>query len=148
MQGPIDFSDEAFAEHACKWLYQKPWYEFHALDCLAWIKAMERRVRENTAPFQMIYDSGKLGRLVEQYYWRFRFERSVTTGEGARKGASAGGKAKAEREQIKHSVWQNEASKIWGHRSDLTKNAVAEIIRKGLSEAVTAKHIARYIVHP
>jgi hypothetical protein len=147
-EGPIDFSDGAFAERACQWLYQKPWYEFHALDCLAWIKATERHARQYTGPFQMIFYSGKLGRLVEQYYWRFRFERSVTTGEGARKGASAGGKAKAAREQIKHSMWQDEASKIWAHRPDLNKNAVAEIIRKNRGEAVTAKHIARYIVHP
>jgi len=92
--------------------------------------------------------AGQLGRLVEQYYWRFRFERAAVAGESARKGASAGGKVKAEKCRTQHSVWQNEALKIWANRPKLKKHAVAEIIRKQCDEEHTAKHIARYLTRP
>jgi hypothetical protein len=153
---------------ALKWLYAKPWYEFHALSCLKHIQLLKERIisemvetteakRSSLIPYELeaedltselISLTGTLGRLVGEYFWRFQYEKSVATGEGARKGASAGGKAKAGLAQIKRSVWQNEASKIWAHRSDLSKNAVAKIIRKDRGEEVTVKHIARYIVHP
>jgi hypothetical protein len=141
-EGEMNFFDKVCAERARQWMYEKPWYEFHALDYLMHIQAIKRHPHLTSA---LISLSGTLGRLVEQYYWRVRFEKAVVTGEGARKGASAGGKAKAELYQIKHSVWQNAASRIWAHEPDLTKHAVGEKIKNQLGAACTAKHIARCI---
>ena len=92
--------------------------------------------------------SGQLGRLIEQYYWRFKFEEAAITGVGARKGASAGGKARAALHMMEHSVWQKLASGIWGRRPTLSKIATAEIIKKHVGSSRTAKHIARFINHP
>jgi hypothetical protein len=117
-------------------LYRKPWYEFHALRFLDFID------------FSRVQFAGQLGRLVEQYYWRFRFEKVAMTGVGAKKGASAGGKAKAQALQPEHSAWQNAASEIWADRPKLSKIAVANIISKQNGGRRTAKHIARYITHP
>jgi hypothetical protein len=124
-------------------MYEKPWYEFHALDLITQIKSLKRKYPQMTS--QLVYYSGQLGRLVEQYFWRLRFERYVVTGEGARKGASAGGKVKAERYRIKHSAWRNAATKIWSQEPDLTKHAIAEKVKNQLGLACTAKHIARCI---
>ena len=117
-------------------LYRKPWYEFHALRFLDFI---------DLSPVQF---AGQLGRLVEQYYWRFRFEKIAMTGVDARKGASAGGKPRAQALQPEHSAWQNAASEIWADRPKLTKIAVANIISKQIGGRRTAKHIARYITYP
>jgi hypothetical protein len=140
-----------FEWEACRRLYEKPWYEFHALQYLDW---MELSVKDISSSKHAALDilsvstfSGQLGRLVEQYYWRFRFERVAITGAGAQKGASAGGRAKAELHQNEQSVWQNMASEIWAHQPGLSKAAVAEIIRKKSGRTRTAKHIARYITH-
>jgi hypothetical protein len=94
------------------------------------------------------YLAGRLGRLAEQYYWRFRFEDVAMSGAGARKGASAGGKARATLHIAEHAIWQKIASEVWSQRAELSKTAVAEIVKKRLRANRTAKHIRRYIVRP
>ena len=145
-------SHETWAQAACTRLYEKPWYEFHALQFLDWIESSVKELQKSKAaamPILVISAfSGRLGRLVEQYYWRFRFERVAITGRGAQRGASAGGRAKAEVHQAEHSMWQNAASKIWADRPELSKIAVANIIKKHFDGVRTAKHIARYITQP
>jgi hypothetical protein len=82
--------DRYLCEHeAALALYEKPWYEFHALQYLDWVK-----ISTDDASKRPVFTSilahgfcGQLGRLVEQYYWRFRFEEAAVTGIGARKGA-------------------------------------------------------------
>jgi hypothetical protein len=134
---------------ARKRLYEKPWYEFHALQFLESIEMSEKPSKYAALGYMLITGfAGQLGRLVEQYYWRFRFERAAVAGESARKGASTGGAVKAEKDRTKHSAWQNEALKIWANRPELTKHAVAEIITKQCGKGHTAKHIARYLTRP
>src|SRR5262249_32837757 len=134
-------------EQAFRRLYEKPWYEFHAVQLAGWIEDAPRRfASEKMHTFGMLMVSGfsgELGRLVEQYYWRFRFERAAITGSGARAGASAGGKAKAKHHQKEHFRWQHAANEIWAIRPELTKTAVATAIKKRLRISQTAKHIAR-----
>jgi hypothetical protein len=136
--------------YAMQMLYRKPWYEYHALQFFYFILegriSMERHPRLGLLVLPAF--GGQLGRLVEQYYWRFRFEGAAITGSGARKGASAGGKAKAALYQAKHVAWQRLASQVWSERPDLSKMAVAEIIKKRLRTKHTARHIRRYILHP
>jgi hypothetical protein len=145
-------SHETWAQAACTMLYAKPWYEFHALQYLDWMESsVKDLLKSKAAALHILFIStcsGQLGRLVEQYYWRFRFEGAAITGRSAQRGASAGGKAKAELHQAEHSMWQNAATKIWADRPGLSKIAVAKILRKQFGGARTAKHIARYITHP
>jgi hypothetical protein len=142
------FKDRYVFEHqAASRLYEKPWYELHALQFLAWIKMSTEDAPKHPVLTSIFIGNfgGELGRLVEQYHWRFRFEDAATTGIGARKGAAAGGQAKAKRDQAEHSKWQKIASEIWARRPDLTKSAVCEQVRRQLSLDCTRKHIARYI---
>jgi hypothetical protein len=139
-----------FERRAGQMLYQKPWYEYQALQ---FMRHMEMSlVGLSKHPLQLGIHisglSGQLGRLVEQYYWRFRFEGVAITGSGARKGASAGGRAKAALHRAQRRAWQRVASETWAHRPELSKTAVAKIVRNRLSPKPTAKHIARYITHP
>ena len=90
-------------------LFTKPWYEFHAVQLLDAIENAKRDVLKNA----ISGFSGELGRLVEQYYWRFRFEKDAKTGGGARKAASRGGKIKSERDRLRHEDWQRRATPIW-----------------------------------
>jgi hypothetical protein len=127
-------------------LYEKSWYEYHVIQLLDWIQKPE--FFEKTSVWINSGFAGKLGRLVEQYYWRFRFEKAAVTGIGARAGASMGGKAKARLYEPEHSTWQKEAVEIWSRRPNLNKTAVAQLIQKQLSATQTAKHIARFINRP
>ena len=137
-------------EHALDRLYEKPWYEAHALELFDFIDGLLQRGVKNTdgaagRAFLVFWFAGELGRLIEQYYWRFRFEGAAITGLGARKGASAGGKSKAALHQVEHAAWQNAALRIWERRPKLSKLALAEIIRKQVGARQTAKHIACYV---
>ena len=137
-------------DHGLERLYEKAWYEAHAIELLDFIYLLlQRGVREakGASGFALIVSSmaGELGRLSEQYYWRFRYERAAITGIGARKGASAGGQSKAALYQGQHCAWQTSASEIWKRKPNLSKLAVAEIIRRQSRLTQTAKHIARYI---
>ena len=138
-------------------LYEKPWYEFHALELLEYIRlrrldAVKRdassREWVNFCGLMILSFSGQLGRLVEQYYWRFRFEKAAVTGIGARKGASLSGKLKSERDKALQADWQRRASDIWGRRPNWSKTAVAAEIKKQTGGKQSAKHIARYISQP
>jgi hypothetical protein len=135
-------------------LYEKPWYEVHAIQLFEnmdeLLKAGARR-KSIAAPglaFLVSCFAGELGRLIEQYYWRLRYEKAAITGLATRKGASAGGASKATLHQAQHLEWQNAASQVWERRSGLTKTAVSKIIRNQLGVPRTAKHIARYISRP
>jgi hypothetical protein len=88
------------AKHSAgKRLYQKPWYEFHALQFLGFIEmSVEQTSKHPAVGFMLIAGfAGQLGRLVEQYYGRFRFERAAVAGESARKGASTGARSRLKR---------------------------------------------------
>ena len=145
---------ECIEELALGEFYAKPWYEFHALQLFQTMDELLQsgaKFEKGAAPgfaFLVSCFAGELGRLSEQYYWRFRFEGAAITGIGARKGASAGGVSKAALHQTEHCAWQKAASEIWERRSELSKIAVAGIIRKQSRLPRTAKHIARYISRP
>ncbi|MCX7309752.1 MAG: hypothetical protein NTZ72_18145, partial [Afipia sp.] len=131
-------------------LYEKAWYEFHAVRLIDWMEPEKLDTGKfKTLPFIFATSfSGQLGRLVEQYYWKFRFEKAAITGIGSRLGASAGGKTKAKAHLAEHSAWQKVATEIWASKSKLTKTAVAKAIKKRLRVPQTAKHITRFIKRP
>ena len=113
----LDNKRAVFAELAYQRVYEKPWYEAHALNFLDFVYTSTMNLKEDQGQYLKLIGkraldpstcqvlviaafAGQLGRLVEQYYWRFRYERAVVAGESARKGASAGGKINADRCRI------------------------------------------------
>jgi hypothetical protein len=125
------------------WEFKKPWYEYHA------VQLLERIAGERVSGWHLAW-CGQLGRLVDQYYWRFRFEKAAIAGVGMQKGASLGGKIKSARYKPQQQEWQRLAADIWGRKPELSKLAVAKIIVAKINkihpgEAPTAKNIARYI---
>jgi hypothetical protein len=127
---------------------RSPAKEFYALYFLDWIESEDPLKYPEFSLLFKLDVAAQLGRLVEQYYWRFRFEEAALTGIGARNGASAGGQAKARLHRAEYSAWQKAASSIWARSPKLTKRAVAEQISKRLGVHRSARHIARYIKHP
>ncbi len=128
-------------------VYDKPWYEYYALRFFRSIETLLRGERAGADP-RVNSRCLRLGRLVEQYYWRFRYEDAATSGVGTRMGASAGGRARAALHRAERFEWQSLATEIWARRPDLSKIAVAEAIKKQKSSARTVKHIARFIKRP
>ncbi|MCC6983612.1 MAG: hypothetical protein IT535_10115 [Bauldia sp.] len=134
-------------------LYEKPWYEHHALQLLSFIaltkQESERRRKagktDSLGAFLMLQWCGVLGRLVEQYYWRFRFEAPVISGLAVRQAASAGGTARALAHKLDHAKWSAFAQTVWARRPDLSKLAVAGIVRRQFNLRQSTKHIARFI---
>lgn len=149
-------ASESTWEMAKFYLYQKPWYEYHALHLVALVAlcdetvvikgrdGVEYRRREVAGHLAMNW-MGQLGRLVEQYYWRFKFERAAKTGIATSEAARAGGLARSARLRHQHSTWNEVANDIWSRRADLSKVAIAELVRRQLGLPQTAKHIARFI---
>jgi len=152
--GIAEWERDDVEELALDRLYEKPWYEVHAIRLFEnfdeLLKAGARLKRGRAPGFAILAScfTGELGRLVEQYYWRLRYEGAAITGLKARKGASAGGISKAASHRTEHGGWQKAASEIWVRRPELSKIAVAEIIRKRYGVSQTAKHISRYISRP
>ena len=129
-------------------LFEKPWYELHARFFCNYHESLKNESKTSASTKTASYISkvsGQLGRLVEQYYWRFRFEKDTVTGIGARKGASLGGKLKSERDKGLQAEWQRRASDIWKRHPDWSKTSVAAEIKKQISEKRSARHIVRYI---
>jgi hypothetical protein len=139
---------------AREWTFKKPWYEFHATRFLLWIDQTRDRLSDSLSAWDLAL-CGQLGRLVEQYYWKFRFERAAISGVDARNGASRGGKVKSEGDRARQTEWQRRAIAVWQSHPNWSKLAVAGHIKKQLSRepttrrnVPTARHIARYINEP
>jgi hypothetical protein len=127
--------------------YEKPWYELYALEFLDFLEHPDPAVLRHSHFALTVQTSlaGRLGRLVEQYYWRFRYEQPAKTGLAARSGASTGGTARALKEQRRHARWQAIADRAWSRSPDLKKAEVAKEVQRDLKLGHTTRHISRYI---
>ena len=127
--------------------YEKPWYESHALRLLDQLDYPDLEILKHPGYARMWLTgcAGLLGQLVEQYYWRFQYERPAVTGLGARSGASASGKNRALRHEQEHLKWQAKAREIRSRHPHLKCHAVADAVKKQLKLKLSAKHIARYL---
>ena len=117
------------------WEFKKPWYEYHAVQLLEWIAGGIHPIG-SLSGWHLAW-CGQLGRLVEQYYWKFRYEKDAVTGIGARKGASLSGKLKSERHKARQAEWQRSASEIWsvtsiGAKRPLLKTSRSNSVNPGL----------------
>jgi hypothetical protein len=133
--------------------YSKPWYEYHInkkIESLIGV-AYPGPVfgpAPNMKPLEIIKSSAQLGRLIEQYYWKFLLEKSAIRGEKTSQSAKTGGNIKASKLKRVHERWQLAAVAVWKENSTHTKMTVAKIVRQRLKLGLSAKHISRVIVRP
>ncbi len=133
-------------------LFQKPWYEDWACTLFDWIDdARARCSKQEFVPLGFILATslaGKLGRLVEQYRWKFLFEPHAKRGLKLQEFASLGGHLRSQSFKSKQEHWQRQASEIWSRKPHLSKSDVARQICKLNKLEVTPKHVSRYIKRP
>jgi hypothetical protein len=119
-------------EHlALDYIYLKPWYEYRALELMQILQSQEQSLKSATVLSDVSF-AGKLGRVVEQYYWRFQHEGDAISGDKSKKGASVGGTERARRYKDKgqRAAWQKAATEFWSKHPEWTKSRVANEIEK------------------
>jgi hypothetical protein len=92
--------------------------------------------------------SGKLGRLIEQYYWKFLVEKAAMRGVKISESARSGGILLASRRKREHEAWQAAARMVWQERPASSKMTVAQIVKKRLKLGRSVKHISRVLKRP
>jgi hypothetical protein len=134
--------------------YSKAWYEYHVnehiyfLDeSIAMLAQDAKQSREPGLSVMLIMNfSGNLGRLVEQYYWKFLLERAAIRGIKISEAAKSGGLLLASMRKHEHAAWQAAAHLIWQKHPTSSKTTVASIVKKRLKIDRSVKHISRVLI--
>ena len=146
--------EKAILRLASSKTFEKPWYEYHALRLLDAIdldpalQGWDSKVEWKAAKAILAEFAGRLGRLVEQYHWKFRYEADAVRGQKIRKAASRSGNLRAQRFKNEQARWQRKANDIAVQRPKLGKMALAAAVKKSLKLIHTPKHISRFIKVP
>jgi hypothetical protein len=141
---------------ALRQTYSKAWYEYHINSYIFYIDDAATRILKSPREINMINMcvmltmnfSATLGRLVEQYYWKFLLEKAAIRGEKIAEAARSGGDLRASKQKGVHAVWQSAASAVWREHPNSAKTTVASIVKKRLGLSHSAKHISRVITRP
>jgi hypothetical protein len=137
--------------------YSKAWYEYHINDQIFYVEQLglycleegqRGAVYASRVIPAIISFSGLLGRLVEQYYWKFLIERSAIRGEKTSRSAKSGGHVRATILKQEHVGWQSPARAVWQEHPTSPKTTVASIVKKRLKLAQSVKHISRVLTRP
>jgi len=88
---------------------------------------------------------GTLGRLIEQYYWKFLLEKAAIRGVTISESARSGGLRLASIRKAEHATWQAAARLVWQERPTSSRITVASIVKKRLKIDRSAKHISRVL---
>jgi hypothetical protein len=166
-QDDFDWLDELTAEQKANWEeriysraldepYSKSWYEYHINEHLYFLdESMEMLGRHaeqggklGLSVMLISNFSGTLGRLIEQYYWKFLLEKAAMRGVKISESARSGGLLLASRRKHEHEAWQAAARSVWQERPTASKMAVAQIVKKRLKIGRSAKHISRVLKRP
>jgi hypothetical protein len=134
--------------------YSKAWYEYHInlyiyfLDEeVAWLaRRAEQDHKLGFSVIIIIHFSGRLGRLVEQYYWKFFLEKAAIRGVKISESAKSGGLLLASMRKHEHAAWQAAARLIWQERPTSSKMTVASIVKRRLKIDRSVKHISRVLI--
>jgi hypothetical protein len=136
--------------------YSKAWYEYHINEHIYFgdeTVAMlhshaEKGINLGLSILMIVHHSAVLGRLIEQYYWKFLVEKSAIRGAKISESAKTGGAVLASIRKAKHAHWQSAANLIWKKRPAISKMAVASILKKQLDLTQSVKHISRVLNRP
>jgi hypothetical protein len=119
--------------------YSKCWYEHHINQQIYLIKDSLKQVPRLRGTDQqrevafVVTASAKLGRLVEQYYWKLLLEKAAIRGGKSNAGAKVGGLMRASGQKDVRRIWQAEARK---YGAQLTKRSRSLSGRAWLSTPV------------
>ena len=141
---------------ALRQTYSKAWYEYHINQYILYIDDAATRIKQPAQQMNVINMcvmltmnfSATLGRLVEQYYWKFFIEKAAISGEKISQYAKSGGHMKASRQKRVHAGWQLAAGVVWKENPKRSKMMVATIVKQRLKLTLSAKHISRLITRP
>jgi hypothetical protein len=136
--------------------YSKPWYEYHINEHIYFLDESVAMLGRSAKQGQklgldvmlILNFSGKLGRLVEQYYWKFLHEKAAIRGVKISESAKSGGLRLASMRKLEHTAWQAEARLIWQERPTSSKMTVASIVKRRLKIDRSVKHISRVLIRP
>jgi hypothetical protein len=136
--------------------YSKLWYEFHInhtdeiVDALTsetdWIAGSTPKL--NLHMRTLIGTAGTLGRLVEQYYWKFIFEKKAISGAKLSEAGRDGAARSAKKHKAEHARWQAVADLIWKEDPSKLKTTVASSVKKRLKLRQTVTQIVRVLNAP
>jgi hypothetical protein len=148
--------EERIYRQVLRTTYSKAWYEYHINEHLFFldeeIAILNRGAKQGNSlglsARMIIKFSATLGRLIEQYYWKFFVETAAIRGAKISQSAQTGGLKLASRRKEEHAAWQAEANSIWGMYPEKSKMSVASAVRKRLKIERTAKHISRVLRRP
>jgi hypothetical protein len=126
--------------------YSKAWYEYHINQYIFFIDESSRSEIRGLMTIILISFAGTLGRLVEQYYWKFLIEKSAIRGTRISQSAQAGGVRLAVIRRSEHNRWKAAANLIWKEQPKLSKMAVASILKRRLGISRSPKHISRVLI--
>jgi hypothetical protein len=129
--------------------YSKPWYEFHIDQQLYWMDDCTNNSPDGRID-QVNFEGATIaaatvGRLIEQYYWKFLVEKSAIRGAKSSDGAKSGGHAKASKKKPVHARWRYAARAIWQENPTSSITDVARKLKKTLKLTPTVKQICRVI---
>jgi hypothetical protein len=137
---------------ALKKTYSKAWYEYHINEQLYFIDEFTAiGINQSKANAKILVGiavvkfSATLGRLIEQYYWKFLLEKAAMRGEKISEAAKSGGHLRAAIRKRDHAVWQSAARLVWQDDPKKSKMTVASIIKKRLQLDQSVKHISRIL---
>jgi len=141
---------------ALRQTYSKAWYEYHINEYISYIDDAATRILKPDQDFNMISMcimltanfSARLGRLVEQYYWKFLLEKAAISGKKINEGAKSGGDNKASKLKRVHEGWQLAAVAAWQENPTRSKMTVAKIVKQRLKLGLSAKHVSRVLTRP
>jgi hypothetical protein len=133
--------------------YSKAWYEYHVNEYIFFLdesvamlaRAAEQGLKGRLAVMLITNFSGTLGRLVEQYYWKFLLEKAAIRGVKVSEAAKSGGLLLSSRRKREHADWEAAACLIWKEHPTFSKMTVASIVKKRLKIDRTVKHISRVL---
>jgi hypothetical protein len=148
--------DEYIYGGALRQTYSKAWYEYHLNQYIFYIDDAATRIKQPAQEMNVINMcvmltmnfSATLGRLVEQYYWKFLLEKAAIRGLKITEAAKSGGDLRASKQKEIHALWQSAADAVWREHPNSAKTTVASIVKKRLRLSHSAKHISRVIVRP
>ena len=120
-------------------IYSKAWYEYHINeyvyfldDSIAMLDRAVEQGRRVGLDLMLIQNfSGTLGRLVEQYYWKFLLEKAAIRGIRISQSAKSGGLRLASIRKHEHETWQAAARLVWQERPTSSKLTVARLVEEG-----------------
>lgn len=136
--------------------YSKAWYEYHINEHIYFgdenVAMLQRHaelgLKLGLDTMLLMNFSARLGRLIEQYYWKFLVEKSAIRGIKISESARTGGLILSSIRKAEHARWQLAANLIWKERPAISKMAAASILKKRLNIAQSAKHISRVLHKP